>query len=394
MEIRWHPRVEYAEVVTNGAQRIVFLTDDLGGGTGNHLLSMMKYWDKSRWQVEILSRAPLTARISPDVPIRYLPPKKGINVYPIPQIRAFGLIRQEISERNPAIVHAYFFWPILFGRMLKRRRIIRTLIENREDQGFDWGVHEYSWLRMTRELPDRIICVSEAVKRTVMERERVDENRIVVIRNGVDPLPEVTEETAEIRKKLGIGEDHLVVGMVANFNRAVKGVSIFLDAVPEILRAVPAARFLLLGRGKEEKALRDKARAMGIESHILFAGYRKDIHRYYAIMDVSALTSFSEGLSITLLESMSCGIPVVATRVGGNPEVVADGETGYLVPSGDIAAFASKTIKLLLDRDLRKRLGDEARKRLERNFSLRDVALRYLEVYEGLIERSSVQSNV
>ena len=104
-------------------------------------------------------------------------------------------------------------------------------------------------------------------------------------------------------------------------------------------------------------------------------------------MDVSALTSFSEGLSITLLESMRCGIPVVATRVGGNPEVVVDGVTGYLVPSGDVPAFASRTVKLLLDKDLRMRMGEEARRRVERHFLLQDVARRYEDTYEGLLSR-------
>jgi len=107
-------------------------------------------------------------------------------------------------------------------------------------------------------------------------------------------------------------------------------------------------------------------------------------------MDVSALTSFSEGLSITILESMRCGIPVVATRVGGNPEVVVDGVTGYLVPSGDVSAFASQTAKLLLDRDLRKRMGEEARRRVEQHFLLQDVALRYLEIYDGLLSRAGI----
>jgi glycosyltransferase involved in cell wall biosynthesis len=175
--------------------------------------------------------------------------------------------------------------------------------------------------------------------------------------------------------------------MVANFNRSVKGVSLFLDAVPQIVRDVPDARFLLLGRGKEENALRDKARSMGIEPYVRFAGYRKDIHRYYAIMDVSALTSLSEGLSITLLESMRCGIPVVATRVGGNPEVVVDGVTGYLVPSGDVSAFASRTVTLLLDRNLRREMGEKALRRVEQHFQMRDVASRYLEIYEGLLSR-------
>ena len=369
----------------NGPARLLFLTDDLGGGTGNHLLSMMKHWDKLRWQAEIVSRVPLTARVSPEVPVRYLPSNGTIKLYPIAQIQALGRLRKVISEIAPAIVHTYFFWPILFGRLLKWGGAVKILVENREDQGFDWGVHEYSWLRLTRNLPDRIVCVSEAVKQVVMERERVKEDRVVMIRNGVETLPETGESSVDLRKELGIGEDDLVVGMVANFNRSVKGVSLFLDAVPEIVKAVPAARFLLIGRGKEEQTLRDKARTMGIETYVRFAGYRKDIHRCYAIMDISALTSFSEGLSITLLESMRCGLPVVATRVGGNPEVVVEGETGYLVPAGDVPAFASRTVTLLLDRELRKKMGEEGRRRVERHFLLRDVARRYVEVYEGLL---------
>jgi glycosyltransferase involved in cell wall biosynthesis len=373
---------------TNGTRRIAFLTDDLGGGTGNHMLSMMRCWDKSRWQVEILSRAPLTSRIPPEVPVRYLTAEGMINLYPIAQIRALAQTREALRQMAPDIVHAYFFWSILFARLLKREGKIDVLIENREDQGFNWGFHEYSWLRATRGLPDRIICVSDAVKQVVMAREKVDERRIVVIRNGVAPLPDVGTEAAETRKSLGLEPGHLVVGMVANFNRSVKGVSLFLDAVPAITRAVPSARFLLLGRGKEEGALREKARSMGIEPYVLFAGYRQDIQRYYAIMDVSALTSFSEGLSITLLESMRCGIPVVATRVGGNPEVVLDGETGYLVPAGDVPMFAARTIALLRDGDLRARMGAESRRRAERHFQLRDVASRYLEIYERSLARA------
>jgi glycosyltransferase involved in cell wall biosynthesis len=350
---------------------------------------MMKHWDKNRWQVEILSRAPLTARVQPDAPVRYLPPYGRLNLYPFSQIRDLGRIRKNIEERAPSIVHSYFFWSILFGRLLKREGKIGTLIENREDQGFGWGVHEYSWLRMTRGLPDRIICVSEAVRQVVLEREQVEEDVVLVIRNGVEALSTAREGAAETRREFGIGEDHLVVGMVANFNRPVKGVSRFLDAVPEILKAVPSTRFLLLGSGKEENALRGKARALGVEPFVLFAGYRQDIHRYYAIMDVSALTSFSEGLSITLLESMRCGIPVIATRVGGNPEVVVDGVTGYLVPPGNVSTFALQTIKLLLDRNLRKRMGEEARRHVERKFLLRDVASRYLQIYEGLLSRGN-----
>ncbi len=374
-----------AKTRMKAAARILFLTDDLGGGTGNHLLSMMKHWDGSRWKPEILSRVPLTSRVVPPVPVRYLPFDGGIRQFPIPQIRSLARIRKQVSEVKPDIVHSYFFWPILFGRLLKWGGAVKVLVENREDQGFDWGSHEYAWLRLTRNIPDRIICVSDAVKQVVMAREGAREDRVVVIRNGVETLPDTGESSGNLRKDLGIGEGDLVLGMVANFNRSVKGVSLFLDAVPGIVKEVPSARFLLLGRGKEEGELREKARSMGIDRYVVFAGYHPDIHRYYAIMDVSALTSFSEGLSITLLESMRCGLPVVATRVGGNPEVVVDGETGYLVPPGDVGAFASRATALLMNRDLRMRMGAEGRRRVERHFLLRDVARRYEDIYEGFL---------
>lgn len=376
---------EGADVRPEGVARIVILTDDLGGGTGIHLVSMIKHWDKGRWQAEIISRAPLGSRLSPDVPIRYLPRNGSPTMYPFAQVRDYSRIRKQIVGRVPNIVHSYFFWSILFGRMLKLERKVRTLVENREDQGFGWGAHEYSWLRMTKSLPDRVVCVSDAVKRTVMEREHIEENRIVVIRNGVDAFPDGSGEAAGTRKEMGIGENNLVVGMVANFNRSVKGVSLFLDAVPKIVQAVPSARFLLLGGGEEEESLRARAQSLGIEPYTVFAGFRTDIHRYYAVMDISALTSFSEGLSITLLESMRCGIPVVATRVGGNPELVCDGVTGFLVPSGDVSSFVEKTVKLLQDKELRSRMGAEGRLRAIRDFRLEDVASRYLELYERLI---------
>ncbi len=367
------------------AARVLFLTDDLGGGTGNHLLSMMRHWDMDRWKAEILSRVPLTSRVVPPVPVRKLPSDGRIKWYPIPQIRSLAKVRENVSEMEPDIVHSFFFWPILFGRFLKWRGLVKVLVENREDQGFDWGFHEYAWLRFTRNLPDRIICVSDAVKQVVTARERVRDDQVAVIRNGVEAMPETGETSAILRKELGIGEEDLVLGMVANYNRSVKGVSLFLDAVPPIVEKVPSARFLLLGRGKEEGELKEKAHSMGIDRYIIFAGYRPDIHRYYAIMDVSALTSYSEGLSITLLESMRCGLPVVATRVGGNPEVVVDGETGYLVPPGEVVTFASRATALLLNRELRKGMGEEGRRRVERHFLLRDVAKRYEEVYEGLL---------
>jgi glycosyltransferase involved in cell wall biosynthesis len=368
---------------------IAILTNDLGGGTGNHLLSMLKHWDKTCWQTVIFSSAPIRDRVVPDVPVEYLPPSRIFRFYPVAQLRSLAHLYRIMKDRRPDIVHTFFFWSILYGRLLKLAGVIKTLVENREDQGFDWGMHEYLWLRWTNHLPDKIICVSEAVKGVVLEREGVAESRIAVINNGVD-LKQASSGMQEItRRELGFKEDNLVLGMVANYNRPVKGVTNFLDAIPVIIAAVPSARFLFVGGGDEENALREKARSLGVEPYVVFAGYKKDIHRYYEIMDISVLTSFSEGLSLTLLESMEYGIPIVATRVGGNPEVVDEGRTGYLVPVKDNRMLADRIVKLLQNKELRQSMGKEARLRAEQKFRMLDVANRYLDIYKGLMADKS-----
>ena len=365
--------------------KIAILTNDLGGGTGNHLLSMLKHWDKTYWKTAIFSSAPVRDRVLPDVPVEFLPPLKSFHFYPIAQVRSLVLLSRIMKDLHPDILHTYFFWSIIYGRLLKRLGLVDTLVENREDQGFGWGMHEYVWLKMTGNLPDKIICVSEAVKQVVMKREGVEESRIAVIHNGVDPHLEPTGMQANTRRELGFANDNPVIGMVANYNRAIKGVTNFLDAIPAIVSAVPSARFLFVGGGDEENSLRSKAVEMGIDPYVVFAGYKKDIHHYYEIMDISVLTSFSEGLSLTLLESMGYGIPVVATRVGGNPELVVEGETGYLVPVKDKRALVDRIVALIQDKDLRRRMGKEGRLRAERKFRMRDVSSRYLEIYKGLL---------
>ena len=364
---------------------IAILTNDLGGGTGNHLLSLLKHWDKSVWKTDIFSSSPVRDRVVPDVPVHYLPPSDVFRFYPVAQARYLALLNKSMKRNRPHIVHAYFFWSIIYGRILKWGGKISTLVENREDQGFDWGWHEYTWLRKTNFLPDKIICVSEAVKNVVIDREGIEGSRIAVIHNGVDGNHPPSGKQADTRRELGFREDHLICGMVANYNRPVKGVANFLEAIPAILSAVPSARFLFVGGGGEENVLKDKAKTLGIDPYVVFAGYRKDIHRYYEIMDISVLTSFSEGLSLTILESMCYGIPVVATRVGGNPEVVVEGETGYLVPLKDNRTLVERIVRLLQDRNIRIAMGEEGRRQVEQKFRMRDVAGRYLDIYKGLI---------
>ena len=368
-------------------RRVLFLADDIGGGTGNHLFSLLRHWDRSKWQARIISQARrYDERLSPDASVEYAPPKRWFDRYPVAQLRRLIQLRGRALDDPPDIVHTYFFWSIIYGRLLKRLGVILTLIENREDMGFSWRPRDYRLLRLTSHIPDRIVCVADAVRAVVVEREGVDPARTLVVRNGVEPAELSRTARMEVRGEFGWGADHLVVGMVANLNRAVKGGSYFLEAIPSIVSQVPEARFLIIGRAENEEVLRAQARELGIADHLRLAGYRGDIDRCYSAMDVSVLTSRSEGLSITLLESLNHGLPVVVTRVGGNPEVVVDGQSGFLVPPGDVPAFVQRVVQLLRDANLRASMGEQARARIESEFRIELVAQRYLDLYRELLE--------
>jgi glycosyltransferase involved in cell wall biosynthesis len=369
--------------MSDARPRLQILTADLGGGTGNHLLGLLREPALADFEASILSERPLTAREEPPVPLDRLP-DTGLR-YPFAQLARWRWLRRELASRRPDLVHAFFFWPIIYARLLRRAGIIPALVENREDQGFSWGRQEYALLRATRRLPDRVICVSEAVRRVVIEREGLDPARVMTVRNGIDPALPPEEPLDDLRAELGLRPSDLVLGVVANFNRAVKGMGHLVEAVPLIVREVPNARVLLLGRGEEEAALRERCRALGVADAVIFGGFRRDMHRCYRLMHLSGLTSLSEGLSITVLESMKFGLPVVATAVGGNPEVVEDGVTGVLVPPANPAAFASAVAALLRDPARRAAMGQAGRRRVEREFALSGVAERYAELYRQVL---------
>jgi glycosyltransferase involved in cell wall biosynthesis len=369
-----------------GGPRILILAEDLGGGTGNHICHMLEQWITSGWAVTVVTGSvPLVQRMPSGVDLRVQQRSGWFDHFPLAQIRRVLWLRRIARDVRPDIVHSYFFWPIIYGRLLKLLKAIPALVENREDMGFSWGRGEYALLRWTRAVPDRVICVAEAVRRVVMERERVPPDRAVVIRNGLPSASCLAVDRNAVRRRFGFEDDHVVVGMVANLPRAVKGGHRLLDAVAAITAAAPEVRFLLLGLGTEPHVLAGELAARGIERYVVGVGYRRDVDACYAAMDISVLTSSTEGLSITLLESMRHGLPVVATRVGGNPEAVVDGVTGFLVPLHEPAAFVDRVLTLARAAGLRREMGSAARRRVTDSFAIERVARAYANVYRTLI---------
>jgi glycosyltransferase involved in cell wall biosynthesis len=366
-------------------RRALLLLEDLGGGTGNHVCRLASRWHALGWHVVVVTqRPPVVGQLPQGVDIRVVRNAGWYDRFPLAQARRLVALWRLVRTFNPDVVHTYFFWSIIYGRILKAIGAIPLLVENREDLGFSWGRGAYLALRLTRKIPDRVICVAEAVRQVAIQREAADPSRAIVIHNGVEALSDRGLSREAARARFGIAPEHVVIGMVANLPRAVKGGVRMLDAVKAIVADAPNARFLLVGVGTEASSLAPELQARGISDVVIGLGYRPDVESCYAAMDVSVLTSTSEGLSMTLLESMRQRLPTVVTHVGGNPELVVDGVTGFLVPVHDMTAFAQRVVELVRDEELRRAMGVAGHCRVAERFALAEVAHRYLDVYTEL----------
>jgi glycosyltransferase involved in cell wall biosynthesis len=192
-----------------------------------------------------------------------------------------------------------------------------------------------------------------------------------------------------IRFELGLEKFEHVIGAVGSLY-AVKGHIHLIQALPDILRACPRTIVLLVGRGDLEGELKAEVGRRGLEAHVRFVGFRNDVPALLSLFDVFVLPSLSEGLSMALLEAMAAGKPVVATKVGGNAELVVDGDTGFLIPSESPAALAEKVICVLDDKIRAAGMGDRGRQRAHDKFSFQSMVDKYQEYYEQAIGQETV----
>jgi glycosyltransferase involved in cell wall biosynthesis len=191
------------------------------------------------------------------------------------------------------------------------------------------------------------------------------------------------DDSPTTRKALGLDVAVPVVAVVGRLSPE-KGQEYFLEAMTVVATAIPGVAALIVGEGQEEERLRARTDALGLGGVVRFVGYRRDMDTVYPAVDLLVLPSLSEGLPMVALEAMARGIPVVATRVGGVPEVVEDGHSGMLVPSADPRALARAVITLLLDPVRRRVMGGAGRERVARGFSIRARAERVLSLYEDV----------
>jgi glycosyltransferase involved in cell wall biosynthesis len=297
---------------------------------------------------------------------------------------ALDRLTELLSDLKVDLLHSHGAKADFYGLLAARRLKLPVVATLHLWSHTPFIVRLYDWVdAIVLRFFDKVVGVSEAIA-DEMEQKRIPRRLIRVIRNGVD-----LESLAfpgngagrQIRQELGIKGQSPVVGIVGRLTPE-KGHRFFLAAAREILQSIPEAVFVIVGGGRLEEELRDHAAALGITGAVRFAGFRRDVLCFYEAFDLLVSSSLREGTPMVLLEAMAGAKPVVATRVGGVPELVRHDETGLLVPPRDVRSLARAILDLLKDQARRERLAWAGRRLVWEEFSAERMAQAYQKVYQ------------
>ena len=296
-----------------------------------------------------------------------------------------------IKKEKVKIVVTYHEGSDFWGGMIAKLAGVPVIISSRRDMGYKLKKrHIFFYKLINNFIFDKIITVSEAVKNILIEKQNILPKKINTIYNGVEINKfSKKQDILGIKKELGFKSIAPVVGIIAGL-RPIKGHKYFLEAASIVLKEIPEVQFLIVGYifknvGKDNPL--EVAKKLRITDNVVFTGERSDIPELLSVMDISVLSSLSEGFSNTILESMAAGKPVVATNVGGNPEVVSDNETGILVPPANSQMLAKAMLYLLKNKELAQKMGEAGRKRIEEFFSLKRMTENTEKLYDVLLSR-------
>lgn len=363
-----------------------FLVDFRLGGTETQAVALATRLDPARFDVSLACmkrRGPLLDALRP----------RGIPCleYPMPSLLSLAALAQgvrlarDLRRGRVQVVHAYGFYSNVFAVPAARLAGVPAVVASIRDMGDLWTPAQRRAQRIACRLADCVLVNAEAVRRQLVA-EGYDPLKIAIVRNGVDLSRFAgASPKGRLRQELGLPAEAPLVAAISRLN-PLKGIEYFLEAAAILAGRFPEARFLVAGEGAQREALEGRAERLGLGGRVAFLGARLDVPEILGEATVSVLPSLSEALSNVLIESMAAGVPVVATDVGGNPEVVEDGATGLLVPPCDGKALAWGIGALLEDPALAARMGRAARERALARFSIERMLRETGDLYTGLLQ--------
>jgi len=372
--------------------KIVYVMPRLDfGGVESRRLTLGKYFDKKLYDLKFctIDRFGKIAKEMEGIgiPVRYLKTSQGL-LNPVVIWRLCKYFRKE----KPSIAHTALMEGNFHGVIAAY--LMRVPVIVCEEVGVPIG-RSYlirSINPVISRLADRMIAVSENVKEYLVKKEWVPEGKIVVIQNALDIewFEKTIDDEGEIPFKFK-SSGEIVIGSVGRLSEE-KGYENLIRAFKWILDDGIKARLVLVGEGKLKEALINLSYELGLNERVYFAGLRRDVPNLLKMMDIFVLPSKWEGLPIALLEAMYVGLPIIASRVGGIPEVVEDGREGFLINPGDAEELKKALNKLILmDKPLRKKMGERGEEKVLRKFSPEMYVKNLTKLYTCLLQEKGIK---
>jgi glycosyltransferase involved in cell wall biosynthesis len=325
------PTSQSAKATRMSRLRTLFVIDELDiGGTEQQILETVRRIDRDRFEPYVCCfRHGAKAREIESLGVPVLHEPKRLKADPGLVLRLAAMMKRERFD----IVQTYLWTANTWARIAARMAGVRWVLASERNVDIWEETYKRVVGRFLARSTDRIIANSEAVRQYLLKRGGLAPDKVVTIYNGVnfDRFRKPCDPMVR-RRELGIADDVVLAGCLARVEPA-KDHATLLQAIALISNRVPKLHLVLIGGGSEEERLKRMAHELGIAPRVHFVGFRTDAAEWLQSVDLSVLSSVKEGLSNTVLESMAAGKPVVATDVGGNAEVIVEGQTGHLVPS-------------------------------------------------------------
>ena len=308
---------------------------------------------------------------------------EGIASYLIPcrgqvDLSSVRALRSLVRSTGADVLHAHGYKADIYGRFAIRRREIPIVSTCHNWLDTDIATRLYGYIdRFVLRRFSSVVAVSAGVERRLI-RSGIPQKRVSIIRNGVEV------DAFRCGESLKSGNDPLIVGFAGRLS-VEKGADLFLRAAAAVHEKLPDVRFVIAGEGPEREGLETLMDQLSLRAFVSMLGRCDDIAAFYASLNILTSTSRTEGMPMGLLEGMASCLPIVATDVGDVSNLVRDGETGFLVPSGDLGQIENGIIKLLWDSSLRDRFGAAGRTLVAREFSAEAMTKQYLDVYKAAL---------
>ena len=351
------------------------------GGSESQLVHLATRLDRARFD-------PVVMALTRGGPLESPLAEAGITTFILQKRRrldpvALRQLTELLRLLGPDIVHTWLFTANAYGRWAARRAGVPHVIasERSTDPAKPW-LNRLVDRRLAR-FTDRIVTNCQAVRRVCLDRLPMPADQVLVIPNGIELVSRSHWSRDGFVSREGLPDNAFLLVTAGRLDRS-KAVDDLVRAIARVVQGLPQAYLIVMGAGDELPRLAALAGELGVAARVIFLGEVADVAEVLAATDVFVFTSLYEGLPNAVLEAMAAGLPVVTTAVGGIPEVVTDGETGFLVPSRRPDELARRISELARDPELRRRLGERAKKKAG-EFTMERMVQAYQELYEQVL---------